>query len=76
MPIFLGCLARVDNTGSLAGAHPAFVLIGGAIAPFIGGALSDAGGFALNGYAVVACVVIGALLMQNAVRQADRLRDT
>jgi hypothetical protein len=76
MPIFLGCLARVDPTGSLASAHPAFVLIGGAIAPFIGGALSDTGGFALNGYAVVVCVLLGAALMHGAVRQADHLRDT
>lgn len=75
MPIFLGCLARVDATGSLAGAHPAFVLTGGAIAPFVGGALSDAGGFALNGYVVVIYVLLGAVLMHSTVRQADRQRE-
>lgn len=75
MPIFLGCLARVDATGSLASAHPAFVLIGGAIAPFIGGALSDAGGYPLNGYTVAGCVLVGAGMMYGAVRQADAVRD-
>lgn len=75
MPIFLGCLARVDPTGALAGAHPAFVLIGGAVAPFVGGVLSDAGGYPLNGYAVVACVLVGAAMMYAAVRTADANRD-
>ena len=74
MPIFLGCLARFDPTGSLAGAHAAFVLIGGAVAPFIGGALSDAGGYTFNGYAVVACVLVGSALMYAVIRKADVIR--
>jgi predicted MFS family arabinose efflux permease len=74
MPIFLGCLARVDPTGSLAGAHAAFLLIGGAVAPFVGGTLSDLGGYALNGYAVAACVLLGSGLMYKVIRQADAIR--
>jgi len=74
MPIFLGCLSRVDPTGSLAGSHTAFVLIGGATAPFAGGALSDLGGFSLNGWFVVGCVLIGALLIYPVIRRADSLR--
>ena len=74
MPIFLGCLSRVDPTGSLAGSHAAFVLIGGATAPFAGGALSDLGGFTLNGWFVVGCVLIGALLIYPVIRRADSLR--
>ena len=74
MPIFLGCLSRVDPTGSLAGSHAAFVLIGGATAPFAGGALSDLGGFTLNGWFVVGCVLIGAVLIYPVIRRADSIR--
>ena len=74
MPIFLGCLSRVDPTGSLAGSHAAFVLIGGATAPFAGGALSDLGGFTLNGWFVVGCVLVGGMLIYPVIRRADSLR--
>ena len=74
MPIFFGCLSRVDPTGSLAGSHAAFVLIGGATAPFAGGALSDLGGFTLNGWFVVGCVLMGAVLIYPVIRRADGLR--
>lgn len=74
MPIFLGCLSRVDPTGSLAGSHAAFVLIGGATAPFAGGALSDMGGFTLNGWFVVGCVLIGSVFIYPVIRRADSIR--
>jgi len=74
MPIFLGCLARVDPTGSLAGSHAAFVLIGGATAPFAGGALSDLGGFTLNGWFVIGCVLVGGMFIYPVIRRADSLR--
>ena len=76
MPIFLGALARLDSSGSLTGAHPAFILIGGAIAPFVGGALSDYGGFMANGWFVVGCMAVGAALGFPAVRKADGRRRT
>lgn len=74
IPVFLGALSRVDTTGRLAGSHPAFVLVGGAVAPFVGGALSDAGGFVANAAAVAGCAMVGALLMWNDMRQSDALR--
>ena len=74
MPIFLGCLSRVDPTGSLAGSHAAFVLIGGALAPFAGGALSDLGGFSLNGWFVIGCLIVGALLIYPVIMRADSHR--
>jgi predicted MFS family arabinose efflux permease len=76
MPIFLGALARLDPSGSLTGAHPAFVLVGVALAPFAGGLLSDLGGFVLNGWFVVGCVALGAGLGSPAVRRADRRRSS
>lgn len=74
MPIYLGALARLDPSGSLTGAHPAFVLIGIAVAPFVGGALSDFGGFMASGWFVVGCLIVGAGLGYPAVRMADGQR--
>ncbi len=74
MPIALGVLARLDQSGRLTGSHPAFVLIGGAVAPFVGGAISDIGGFAASGWFAVGCITAGGLLMLGAVRQSDRMR--
>ena len=60
MPIMLGVLSRLDPSGALAGSHPAFVLIGGALAPFVGGFISDvAGGFGANGGFAVLCFAVG-----------------
>jgi predicted MFS family arabinose efflux permease len=74
MPIVLGVLARIDQSGRLTGSHPAFVLIGGAVAPFVGGAISDLGGFQANGWFAVGCIVLGAALLVDAIRRSDRMR--
>ena len=75
IPVFLGALARVDTTGRLASAHPAFVLVGGSIAPFVGGALSDAGGYLANASVVATCALIGMLLMWADLRSSDIIRN-
>ena len=73
MPIMLGVLARMDPSGALAGSHPAFVLIAGAAAPFVGGAISDAsGGFAATGWFAVACFWLGFGLCWPVLRRAQR----
>lgn len=73
MPIMLGVLSRFDPTGALAGSHPAFVLMGAALAPFAGGAISDAaGGFAVNGWFAAGCFVVGVLLCRPVMAQARR----
>lgn len=75
MPFTLGALSRVDPTGRLAGAHPAFVMLGGAAAPLSGGAIRDfSGDFIANGWGMVICVVIGAALISRTVLSSDRLR--
>jgi len=75
MPIALGALARLDPTGRLTGAHPAFVTLGGALAPLTGGAIRDAAGdFTVTGWFVAGCIVIGGALMYRAIAQADGLR--
>ncbi len=75
MPIALGAIARIDTSGRLAGAHPAFVTLGAALAPLVGGAISSTGDYAANGWAVAVCGVIGGALLFTAIRAADNLRD-
>lgn len=73
MPIMLGVLSRLDPSGALAGSHPAFVLVAGAAAPFVGGAISDAsGGFAATGWFALACFSLGFGLCLPVLRQAQR----
>ena len=74
MPIMLGVLSRFDPSGALAGSHPAFIMIGGAIAPFAGGAISDAaGGFAANGWFAASCFLVGFLLCRPVMSRARRV---
>lgn len=74
LPSFLGGLAVVDPTGRLAGAHPAFATMGGAMGPVIAGTISDVGGFATLGWFIVAVLIIGMTLMAAATFKADSLR--
>jgi len=76
MPFTLGALSRVDPTGRLAGAHPAFVMLGSAAAPLSGGAIRDfSGDFIANGWVMALCVVIGGALMSRTILASDRLRN-
>jgi predicted MFS family arabinose efflux permease len=52
-----GLLARIDTTGRAVAATPAMLMIGAALGPFIGGALSQNIGFSALG---IAAVVVGA----------------
>lgn len=74
LPSFLGGLAVVDPTGRLAGAHPAFATMGGALGPVASGAVADAGGFGALGWFVVFVLIIGMVLMSAATMKADSLR--
>ncbi len=73
MPIVLGVLSRFDPSGALAGSHPAFIMIAGAVAPVVGGAIGDASdGFAANGWFAAACIVTGALLCRPVMGRVSR----
>jgi hypothetical protein len=74
IPIFLGAMARVDPSGGLTAAHQAFLLIGVAVAPLVGGLLSDFGGYIVNGFAVCGFVLLGLLIALPGLLSADRLR--
>ena len=71
MPIFLGAATRADPTGRIVASHPAFVMLGSAIAPLIGGWLSIQGGFTVNGYVLALCILIAAALVWPLLRSAD-----
>ena len=74
MPPILGAAAKVDPSGRITASHPAFVMLGGAAAPLVGGWLSDQGGFIVNGYGAATCIGIAAMLISPTLRAADRLK--
>jgi predicted MFS family arabinose efflux permease len=69
LPIMLGVLSRYDPSGTLAGAHAAFVLAGGALAPFAGGFVRDmAQDYSFNGYFACACIFIAFVVLLPIIR--------
>lgn len=66
-----GLLARLDTTGRAVAATPAMLMVGAAIAPFLGGTLVKFVGFSAIGYAAIALVAIE-LLLFNLTRRAVR----
>ena len=64
-----GLLARLDPSGRAVAGTPAMLMVGAAVAPFIGGTLVKFIGFEAIGYA--ACVLVAIeLLMFNLTRRA------
>lgn len=74
LPSFLGGLVALDPSGRLAGAHPGFLTMGGAIGPVVVGAVADATGFMTAGWFVAALCVTALALMIPATLQADKVR--
>ena len=64
-----GLLARLDTTGRAVAGTPAMLMVGAAIAPFLGGTLVKYIGFGAIGYAAVVLVAIE-LLLFNLTRRA------
>jgi predicted MFS family arabinose efflux permease len=73
MPVFLGAAAKVDARGQITAAHPAFVMLGGAAAPLIGGWVSDQGGFEANAYVAAVCIGVACVLITPILRGSDKL---
>jgi hypothetical protein len=61
-----GLVARLDPTGCAVAGTPAMLMIGSAIAPFIGGTLVKFSGFTAIGIAVTVLVIIQLLLYNSA----------
>ena len=64
-----GLLARLDASGRAVAATPAMLMVGAAIAPFLGGTLVKLIGFSAIGYAAIVLVAIE-LLLFNLTRRA------
>ena len=64
-----GLLARLDDTGRAVAGTPAMLMVGAAIAPFLGGTLVKFIGFSAIGYAAIVLVAIE-LLLFNLTRRA------
>ncbi|MDB5898308.1 MAG: putative permease [Ramlibacter sp.] len=69
-----GLLARLDPTGRAVAGTPAMLMVGAAIAPFLGGTLVKFIGFEAIGYAVVAIVAMELLLFNLARRDTAPVR--
>ena len=65
-----GLLARIDPSGRAVAATPAMLMIGSALGPFIGGALSQNFGFAALGLAAVAMALLSTLCFSMARARA------
>jgi predicted MFS family arabinose efflux permease len=71
-----GLLARLDSTGRAVAATPAMLMVGAAIAPFLGGTLVEFIGFHAIGYAAIALVVAQLLFFNLARRTVAQRADT
>tara|TARA_S200000501_G_scaffold160964_1_gene151771 strand:- start:488 stop:1645 length:1158 start_codon:yes stop_codon:yes gene_type:complete len=73
-PFFLGGMAKLDPTGSLAAAHPAFSTMGGAAGPVIMGYTIDMAGFTSIGWVLIIVVIIGTPLISLGLIEADKIK--
>ena len=73
LPVFLGALVRLDPSGRFAAANPAFVTMGGALAPMITGFIADRAGFPVLGIFTACAILVGLALYLLTCVKADRL---
>ncbi len=74
MPVVLTAFARHDPSGRLAAANPAFITVGGAVAPSISGELIDIGGYPMVAWLSTGCFVLGGLLLLGTLLAVDRAK--
>lgn len=67
-----GLLARLDKSGRAVAGTPAMLMVGAAIAPFLGGTLVRFIGFEAVGYAACVLVVVELLLFNTTRRAIER----
>ena len=73
-PFFLGGIAKLDPSGSLAAAHPAFSTMGGAAGPVVMGYAIDMAGFPSIGWVLIVLVIVGTPLLSLGLIEADRIK--
>tara|TARA_B100000212_G_scaffold117902_1_gene88028 strand:+ start:77 stop:1234 length:1158 start_codon:yes stop_codon:yes gene_type:complete len=72
-PFFLGGMAKLDPSGSLAAAHPAFSTMGGAAGPVVMGYTIDMAGFTSIGWVLIVMVIVGTPLISLGLIEADKI---
>ena len=73
-PFFLGGMAKLDPSGSLAAAHPAFSTMGGAAGPVVMGYTIDIAGFTSIGWVLIVMVIVGTPLISLGLIEADKIK--
>ena len=73
-PFFLGGMAKLDPSGSLAAAHPAFSTMGGAAGPVVMGYTIDMAGFTSIGWGLIVMVIVGTPLISLGLIEADKIK--
>ena len=73
-PFFLGGMAKLDPSGSLAAAHPAFSTMGGAAGPVVMGYTIDMAGFTSIGWVLILMVIVGTPLISLGLIEADKIK--
>ena len=73
-PFFLGGMAKLDPSGSLAAAHPAFSTMGGAAGPVVMGYTIDMAGFTSIGWVLIVMVLVGTPLISLGLIEADKIK--
>lgn len=73
LPVFLGSLVRLDPSGRFAAANPAFITMGGAVAPMITGRIADSAGFPVLGVFTACAILLGLALCLASCVRADRI---
>ena len=73
-PFFLGGMAKLDPSGSLAAAHPAFSTMGGAAGPVVMGYTIDMAGFTSLGWVLIVMVIVGTPLISLGLLEADKIK--
>ena len=68
----MGQWQKLDPTGGLAAAHPAFSTMRGAAGPVVMGYVSDWQGFTAIGWVVLTTILIGIPMISIALIEADK----
>ena len=71
LPVFLGTLVQIDPSGKFAAANPAFITMGGALAPMITGGIADGYGFPALGVFTAVVIVVGLVLCLVTIFKSD-----
>lgn len=74
VPYAITFVSRLDASGRFASAAPAFMMIGGAISPTLGGTVLEMRGFATLPYVTASCIALSIVLFSSAAGMISPLK--